>query len=169
MVRTCAKRNSCGHQRRVDSSLSVEQITVTESPFALTELSRHSLVRTNPCAGAWGSSALARNHGKQIGIPPRIAWPSSHRDFELRNSSSSLPAGRQEVTCAPCTYIWPCASGLVMSTRTKPPSPLLNRAMSGIPKRRFSSVKSKTEFILFLPGGNSSQHLQTEGQFPDTS
>src|SRR5271156_1163095 len=33
----------------------------------------HAFVRTNPCAGAWRSSTLALNQGKQMGMPPRMA------------------------------------------------------------------------------------------------
>src|SRR5580704_251032 len=98
----CIRRKECGHQRCVDSSLSVEQTATTDSPSAFTESSRHCLVRTNPWAGAEGSSVLARNHGKQIGIPPRIARPSCQCDCELTKSTSSALAGCQDVTCAPC-------------------------------------------------------------------
>lgn len=76
-------------------------VTVPSSP-ACTDSRSHSFVRTNPCAGALGSSALARNHGKHTGIPPRIARPSSHFECPLRKSTSSSPAGRHAVTCAPC-------------------------------------------------------------------
>src|ERR1700756_3201989 len=107
-------------------------------------------VRANPCAGAFGSSALARNHGKQIGIPPRIAWPSCQRDFVLRKRTSSFPAGFHEVTCAPCRYISPSAREPVIRIRGRPPLPSQILATLGIPKRRSSSCTVDIVSILLL-------------------
>src|ERR1700761_5963542 len=81
-----SRRKSKGHHRRVESSLSVERQTHTESfSSAEMESTRHSLIRTKPCEGALLSSAFARNQGKQTGIPPRIARPASQYDFSLTN------------------------------------------------------------------------------------
>src|SRR5262245_6359308 len=110
--------------------------------------SRQLFVRTNPCAGAVGSSGLARNQGKQIGIPPRIAWPSCQRDGELRKRTSSCPAGFQEVTWAPCRYISPSAFEPVIRIRSRPPLPSQILATPGIPKRRSSSSAAGIVSIL---------------------
>src|SRR5215510_3913566 len=107
-------------------------------------------VRAKPCAGAFGSSALARNHGKQIGIPPRIAWPSCQRDFVLRNRTSSFPAGFQEVACAPCRYISPSAPEPVIWILGRPPLPSLILTTPGIPKRWSSSTTADIVFIVLL-------------------
>src|SRR5262249_47464720 len=95
-------------------------LTVTAPPTCAIDSSCHAFVRTNPCAGAVGSSALPPNQGKQTGTPPRIAWPPFHRDCELRKNTSCWPAGFQEVTCAPCRYISPRTSEEVMLTLGKP-------------------------------------------------
>src|SRR5450755_5023347 len=115
-------------------------LTVTASPESEMASSCHDFVRTNPCAGALGLSALSPNHGKQIGTPPRIAMPSCQRDFELTKSTSSAPAGFHEVTWAPCKYISPLAAGEVTHTFGKPPLPATTWAMRGIPKPRLSSA-----------------------------
>src|SRR5262249_55991111 len=97
----CTRRKSGGHHLCLPSSLSVNMLTVTASPTCAIDSSCHAAVRTNPCAGAAALSALPANQGKQIGTPPRIASPCFQRDCELRKSTSSPPAGVQEVTCAP--------------------------------------------------------------------
>src|SRR5712675_195380 len=110
-------------------------LTVTASPACAIDSSCHAFVLTKPCAGALGSSALPPNQGKQIGTPPRIAYPCSHRDCELTNSTSSLPVGFQEVTWAPCRYISPAASGPVILTFCNPPFPSTTDATPGISNR----------------------------------
>src|SRR5262249_19876510 len=110
------RRNSAGHHFLVVSSLSVNMLTITASPSCTIASSCQAFARTKPCAGALVSPTLSPNHGKQIGTPPRIAWPCSHCDCELTKSTSSPPSGFQEVTCAPCRYISPTAAGEVMRT-----------------------------------------------------
>src|SRR5262245_50290802 len=115
-------------------------LTLTAPPTCSIDSSSHDFARTKPCAGALGSSALVPNHGKHTGTPPRIARPCSHRDFELRKSTSSAPAGFQEVTCAPCRYISPTASGETTRTLGNPPFPSTTWAMPGISNRRWDSA-----------------------------
>src|SRR5262249_34042306 len=123
---------------RVCSLLSIDMLTRAHAAFSTMESACQLLVRTNPCAGAVGSSALARNHGKQIGIPPRIAWPSCQRDVVLRKRTSPCPVGSQEVTSAPCRYISPSTCEPVIWIRGRPPLPPRILATPGIPKRRSS-------------------------------
>src|ERR1019366_6140159 len=114
------RRKSAGHHRLVLSSLSVNMLIAIALPRCTIDSSRHAFVRTNPWAGALGSSDFARNQGKQMGMPPRMAWPSSHRECELRKRTSSAPAGFHEVTCAPCRYISPAAVGDAIDTFGNP-------------------------------------------------
>src|ERR1700756_2529858 len=144
----CTRQNSTGHKRRVCSSLSVNIVTASAPSSATMDSSCHALVRANPCAGAWGSSAFARNQGKQIGIPPRMAWPPCQRDFELTKSTSSAPAGFQDVTWAPCKYISPSALVPVIWTRVNPPLPPQSLATPGIPNCRSNSSSDEIAFIL---------------------
>src|ERR1700680_3972024 len=115
-------------------------LTATPSSTCSIDSSCHSFVRTNPCAGALWASTFSPNHGKQIGTPPRIACPCSHRDCELRKSTSSLPAGFQEVMCAPCRYISPTTSEEVMRTFCNPPFPSTRDAVPGISNGRSDSA-----------------------------
>src|SRR5579863_9478408 len=98
----CTRRNACGHQRCVNSSLSVEQMTTAESPSIFTDSSCHSFVRTTPWAGAEESLAFERNQGKQTGIPPRIARPSCQFECSLTKTTSSVCTGCHDVSWAPC-------------------------------------------------------------------
>src|SRR6266568_154249 len=107
----------------------------------------HVFVRANPCAGAWGSSPFARNQGKQIGMPPRIAWPSCQCDFVLTKSTSSLPAGFHEVTWAPWRYTSPSPNAPVIRTRGSPPLPSHTSATPGIPNLWSSSAATETVSI----------------------
>src|SRR6266566_2081656 len=107
----------------------------------------HVFVRANPCAGARRSSPFARNQGKQIGMPPRIAWPSCQCDFVLTKSTSSLPAGFHEVTWAPCRYISPLPKVLVICTCGSPPLPSHTFATPGIPNLLSSSAATETVCI----------------------
>ena len=144
------RRKSAGHHRFVLSSLSVNMLIEIASPRRSIDSTSHALVRTNPWAGAAGSSDFARNQGKQMGMPPRMAWPSSHCEHELRKRTSSAPAGFHEVTCAPCRYISPDPAGEVIDTFGSPPLPARISARPGIPKRRFSSVILFATFMLIL-------------------
>ncbi len=137
MDRMCCRRNGYGHQRSVDGSFSVEQTTRTHSPWALTESSRHSLVRTNPWTGAVGSSPLARNQGKQTGIPPRMARPSCQFECRLRKITCSAWAGCQDVRWAPCRNISAEAEGAVTRILGNPPLPETTSTTCGIPNSRF--------------------------------
>src|SRR5208283_4605645 len=73
-----------------------------------------------------------------------------HRDFELRKSTSALllPAGFQEVTWAPCRYIWPSQRGEVICTRGIAPLPSPTLASPGIPNRRSISATAESVSIL---------------------
>jgi len=133
-VRRWTRRNSPGHQCRDCSSLWVDMLTETPRSFSTMDSSRHIFVRTNPCAGAWGSFTLARNQGKQIGIPPRMAWPSCQHDFVLAKSNSSWPTGFQDVTWAPCRYISHSPREPPIWTRGSPPLPSHTLATQGIPE-----------------------------------
>src|SRR5262249_20572556 len=98
-------------------------LTVIAPSLATIDSSCQAFVRTSPCAGAVGLAALFPNHGKQTGTPPRIARPCSHRDFRLTKNTSSVPAGFQDVTWAPCRYISAETSGDVIRTFGNPPKP----------------------------------------------
>src|SRR6516225_5814328 len=67
------KRNSAGHHFFVASSLSVDMLTIIVPATSAIESSAQAFVRTNPWSGAFGLSALCANHGKHIGMPPRMA------------------------------------------------------------------------------------------------
>src|SRR5271154_2390026 len=123
-------------------------LTTTPLLLSTMDASCHAFVRTNPCAGACGSSTLPRNQGKQIGIPPRMATPSCQRDFVLRNSTSPVLAGFQDVTCAPCRYISPSHEDDVICTRGIAPLPPQTLARFGIPNRRSSSAIVSIAFTL---------------------
>src|SRR5215470_8281059 len=138
----------------------MNMVTATPSSFSTIDSICQLLVRTTPCAGAFESSALPRNQGKQIGIPPRIAWPSSQRDLALTKSTSSLPAGFQEVTWAPCRYISPWQSGALIRTLSSPALPSQIPATPGIPRRRFSSSNSEVVVIFFFEKQKAVQKLR---------
>src|SRR6516162_974343 len=114
------KRNSAGHHFLAATSLSLDMVTLIVPATSAIESSCQAFVRTTPWSGASGLSALCANQGKQIGIPPRIACPSSQRDCELRKSTSSSPAGLHEVTCPPCRYISAIHAGEVIRTLRSP-------------------------------------------------
>src|ERR1700722_20318705 len=122
--------------------------TAIPLPVSTMDPSSHGLVRTNPCAGACGSSTLPRNQGKQMGIPPRMATPPCQRDLMLRDSTSPGLAGFQDVACAPCRYISPSHSDDVIRTRGIAPLPSQTLARFGIPNRRSSSATVSVAFTL---------------------
>src|SRR5580704_6928769 len=115
-------------------------VTVTWPALSTIPASCHAFVRTTPCAGAFGSSVLPRNQGKQTGMPPRMACPSSQRDFVLTKINSSPPTGFQDVTCAPWRYISPSAREEVICTRGIAPFPSHTLAIPGTPNWRSSSA-----------------------------
>lgn len=78
----------------------------TSSSVALASdsaVSAQGELRAKPCCP---SGPMSENCGQQIGMPPRIALGGLNTALELRNSCSAagVPA-RQDVTCAPCSYI----------------------------------------------------------------
>src|SRR6266700_524918 len=126
------------------------------------------LVRANPCAGARRSFPFARNQGKQIGMPPRIAWPSCQCDFVLRKSTSSslLPAGFHEVTWAPWRYTSPSPNAPVIRTRGSPPLPSHTSATPGIPNLGSSSAAIETVSIFedLIYRGQVKPHLDQKSR-----
>ena len=81
-----------------------------------------------------GDGTLARNHGKQIGIP-RGWLDLLQRDFELRKSTSSAPAGFQRSLGAEQIYL-ALSQGGGHRTRGIAPLPSHTLATPGIPNRR---------------------------------
>jgi hypothetical protein len=54
----------------------------------------HRAVRANPCCGAAGACRLAPNHGKMIGMPPRIALPGAKALLRLVKRTGRSPGGQ---------------------------------------------------------------------------
>ena len=64
----------------IASNEPAEALCSSDSRPAVSTPSRlHGAVRAKPCCGAAGACRLAPNHGKLIGMPPRIALPAQKR------------------------------------------------------------------------------------------
>ena len=82
---------SAGHDRFVCSLLRGHADRHRTVAMSI-DSSRHAVVRTKR-GRRRGVAFLVAEPGKQIGTPPRMAWPSSHRVRSLTNNTSPHPVG----------------------------------------------------------------------------
>ena len=78
--------------------LANSEIVAPPSGRATVSWSSQSTRRAKPCAG---SPSRPPNHGKIIGMPPRIGWCGANRLNWLVKISDGSPRGWKSVTCAP--------------------------------------------------------------------